>query len=40
MRWLHNYCLLGYAYFKENYEIIEIDLSKEQALDADSRAIQ
>ena len=40
MRWLHNYCLLDYAYFKENYEIIEIDLCKQQAIDADPRAIE
>ena len=32
--------LLDYSYFKENYELIAIDLSKEQALDADPRAIQ
>ena len=33
-------CLLDYSYFKENYKMIAIDLSKQQALDADSRAIQ
>ena len=33
-------CLLGCSYFKENYKMIAIDLSKQQALDADSRAIQ
>ena len=33
-------CLLDYTYFKENYKLIAIDLSKQQALDADSRAIQ
>ena len=33
-------CLLDYSYFKENYILIAIDLSKEQALDADPRAIQ
>ena len=32
--------LLDYYYFKENYKMIEIDSSKQQALDADSRAIQ
>ena len=32
-------CLLDYHYFKENYKIIAIDLSKQQALDADPRAI-
>ena len=29
-----------YPYFKENYKMIAIDLSKQQALDADPRAIQ
>ena len=33
-------CLLDYSYFKDHYEMIAIDLSKEQALDADPRAIQ
>ena len=33
-------CLLNYSYFKENYKIIAIDLNNQQALDADSRAIQ
>ena len=33
-------CLLGYPYFKENYKMIAIDLSKEQAFDADPRATQ
>ena len=33
-------CLLDYPYFKENYKIIAIDLSKQQALDVDPRAIQ
>ena len=32
-------CLLDYYYFKENYKIIAVDLSKQQALDADPRAI-
>ena len=31
---------LDYAYFKNYYKITEIDLSKQQALDADPRAIQ
>ena len=30
-------CLLDYPYFKDNYKIIAIDLSKQQALDADPR---
>ena len=33
-------CLLDYTYFKENYKMIAIDLSKQQELDADPRAIQ
>ena len=33
-------CLLDYPYFKENYMMIAIDLSKQQALDANPRAIQ
>ena len=33
-------CLLDYPYFKENYKMIAIDLSKQQGLDADSRNIQ
>ena len=32
-------CLLDYTYFKK-YKMIAIDLSKQQALDADPRAIQ
>ena len=33
-------CLLDYSYFKDHYKMIALDLSKQQALDADSRAIQ
>ena len=33
-------CLLDYPYFKENYKMIAIDLSKQQAVHADPRAIQ
>ena len=33
-------CLLDHSYFKENYKLIPIDLSKQQALDSDPRAIQ
>ena len=33
-------CLLGYSYFMDTYKIIAVDLSKQQALDADPRAIQ
>ena len=32
-------CLLDYAYFKDNYRLIAVDLSKQKALDADPRAI-
>ena len=28
-------CLLDYSYFNKNYKLIAIDLSKQQALDAD-----
>ena len=33
-------CLLDYTYFKENYKMIAIDLSKQQELDAEPRAVQ
>ena len=33
-------CLLDFAYFENNYRLLAADLSKEKALDADSRAIQ
>ena len=32
--------ILDYSYFKENYKMIAIDLSRQQELDADPRAIQ
>ena len=32
--------MLDYAYFKDNYKLIAVDLSKQKALDADTRAIQ
>ena len=32
-------CLLDYPYFKDQYKMIAIDLSKQQAFDADLRAI-
>ena len=39
-----DYCttglLLHYPYFKVNYKMIAIDLSKQQALEADPRAIR
>ena len=33
-------CLLDYSYLKDHYKLIAIDLSKQQTLDADPRAIQ
>ena len=33
-------CLLDYNYFKEHYKMIAIDLSKQQELDSDPKAIQ
>ena len=33
-------CLLDYAYFKDNYRLIAVDLSKQKALDAHLRATQ
>ena len=33
-------CLLDYSYFAGTYKMIAVDLSKQQALDADPRAIQ
>ena len=33
-------CLLDYPYFRENYKKIAIDLSRQNELDADPRAIQ
>ena len=32
-------CLLDYPFFKEHYKPIAIDLSKQQALDADLKAL-
>ena len=32
-------CLLDFAYFEKNYRLIAADLSKQKALDADSRVI-
>ena len=31
---------MDYAYFKDNYELITVNLSKQKVLDADPRAIQ
>ena len=33
-------CLLDYIYFKNCYKMIAVDLSKQQALDADPKVIQ
>ena len=33
-------CLLDYQYFKDHYNLIAIDLSKQKELHADSRTIQ
>ena len=33
-------CLLDYIYFKNHYKMIAVDLSKQQVLDADPKAIQ
>ena len=33
-------CLLNYPYFADTYKMIAVDLTKQQALDADPRAIQ
>ena len=33
-------CLLDYAYFKDNYRLIAVDLSKQKTIDVDPRAIQ
>ena len=33
-------CLLNYQYFKDHYQLIAVDLSKQKELDADPRAIQ
>ena len=32
-------CLIDYQYFKDNYQLIAVDLSKQKELDADTRAI-
>ena len=33
-------CLLDYSYFMDAYKMIAVDLSKQQVLDADPKAIQ
>ena len=32
--------MLGYQYFKDHYQLIAVDLSKQKELDADPRAIK
>ena len=32
--------MLDYSYFRKNYRLLAADLSKQKALDADSRAIE
>ena len=33
-------CLLNYQYFKDHYQLIAVDLSKQKELDADPKAVQ
>ena len=33
-------CLLDYQYFKDHYQLVAVDLSKQKELDVDARAIQ
>ena len=33
-------CLLDYTYFRDNYKMIAVDLSRQQALDPDPRKVQ
>ena len=33
-------CLLDYEYFKDHYQLIAVDLSKQKELDADPKAFQ
>ena len=33
-------CLLNYIYFRKYYKMIAVDLSKQQALDTDPKAIE
>ena len=35
-----SFCLLDYTYFNNCYQMIATDLSRQQAFDADSKAIQ
>ena len=38
--WLYNWLLLDFAYFEKIYRLTAVDLSKQKASDADSRAIR
>ena len=35
-----NGCVLNYPYFKENYKLIALDLSKQHAVDAEPKVIK
>ena len=37
---MHNWLFIDFAYFEKSYRLFVADLSKQKALDADSRAIQ
>ena len=37
---MHNWLIIDFAYFEKSYRLFAADLSKQKALDADSRAIQ
>ena len=39
-RWLYNLLFTRLSYFKEYYKLVSIDLSKQQTVDADPKAIQ
>ena len=39
-RWWHNWLLIRLYLFRDNYKMMVIHLSKQQALDADPKAIQ
>ena len=38
--WLHSRLFIRFAHFEKNYKLIAVDLSKQKALGAGSRAIQ
>ena len=39
-RWLHNRFLLDYNYFRKYYNIRAVDISKQQATDADPKVVE